>query len=200
MPFLRNSRQERSTGRWVATVFALVALAYPLIVYSLHGHVPFLAFAMGAVLLLVLRAYVMPGEIMKLLRLPLVTAAGMLAILAVIDATIAAKAYPALLSLLVALLFGNSLRRPPSLVERLARMSEPDLPPDGQAYCRAVTWIWCLWLLGNAAIAAILALSEDMALWALWTGLVSYICSGILFAGEMLLRPWIRRRMSGAAE
>jgi len=33
-----------------------------------------------------------------------------------------------------------------------ARLREPDLPAEGQAYCRTVTKVWTAWLLANAAI------------------------------------------------
>jgi uncharacterized membrane protein len=117
-----------------------------------------------------------------------------LASLSIIDAALAAKIYPALFSLMVAALFGNSLRHPPSLVERMAKLRDPDLSVAGRDYCRRVTWVWTVWLVGNAAIATLLAMLRSIELWLLWTGLVSYICSGALFFGEMLVRHWLMRK------
>lgn len=189
MPSSPNSGAARSAGKWGAAAFAVVAAGYPIIVYWLHERVPFIAFALATCLLLLLRAFLFPGGMTRLLRLPLLCAAIMLACLTLIDPVVAAKAYPALLSVLVAALFGNSLRHPPSLVERMAKLHDPGLSPAGAAYCRKVTWVWAVWLLLNAIIAAFLALAPGIGLWALWTGLVSYIFSGTLFLGEMLLRP-----------
>ena len=52
---------------------------------------------------------------------------------------IAARAYPVAISLAMAAIFAASLRHPPTIVERIARLSEPDLPPEGVAYTRQVT-------------------------------------------------------------
>lgn len=197
MPFSPNSGTVPTHGKWSTAVFGLIAVAYPVLVYWLHERVPFIVFALAACLLLVLRAFMASSSVMCLWRLPLLCAAVMLAVLALIAPAAAAKAYPALLSVLMAALFGNSLRHPPSLVERMARLCDPEFSSAGIAYCRNVTWVWTLWLLANAVIAAILALTHSIALWALWTGLVSYICSGALFLGEMLLRPWLLARAGG---
>ncbi|WP_374307492.1 hypothetical protein [Dongia sp.] len=197
MPFSPNRRAVPARGKWSAAIFALIAAAYPVLVYWLHERVPFIVFALAACLLLLLRAFIASGGMMRLLRLPLLCAAAMLAILALIDPAVAAKAYPALLSALLATVFGNSLRHPPSLVERMARLRDPALSTAGIAYCRKVTWVWALWLLANAVIAASLSLTHSISFWALWTGFISYVCSGALFLGEMLLRPWLLARAGG---
>lgn len=189
MPSSPNSGAARPAGKFGVAAFALVAAGYPIVVYWLHERVPFIVFALVACLLLLLRAFLVPDGMTRLLRLPLLCAAIMLVCLALIDPAVAAKAYPALLSALMAALFGNSLCHPPSLVERMARLRDPALSPAGAVYCRKVTWVWTVWLLLNAVIAALLAVAPSVGLWALWTGLVSYICSGALFLGEMLLRP-----------
>ncbi len=105
----------------------------------------------------------------------------------------AAKFYPVAVSLGVAFTFAASLAAPPSLVERLARLREPDLPPEATSYCRKVTWLWAGWLTANGAIAAALALWASDAVWALWTGLINYGVSGLLFAGEFAVRYFMRR-------
>jgi uncharacterized membrane protein len=193
MRFLQNNSRRESSGRRATAVFAVIAIFYPFLVYVLHDRVSFFAFALGASLLLLLRAIFAPGGMLALLRLPLVIAAVALAGLSVINAPLAAKAYPALISLMVAALFANSLRQPPSLIERMARMRDPDLSPAGQLYCRRLTKVWTLWLVLNAAIAAILAALHSLEFWTLWTGLISYLCTGALFFGEMLMRPWLLR-------
>jgi uncharacterized membrane protein len=151
-------------------------------------------FALGACLLLLVRALVAPSDITRFLRLPLLVAALVLAVMVLFDAAVAAKAYPALLSLLIAAVFGNSLRHPPSLIERLARLRDPALTVAGQEYCRNVTWLWTIWLVTNAAMAAGLAIWGSIAIWALWTGLLSYIVTAALFLGEIVLRSKLMQR------
>jgi uncharacterized membrane protein len=81
-----------------------------------------------------------------------------------------------------------SLVYPPSLIERLARRREAELPAQAQAYCRAVTIVWTAWLCVNTLVALILAVFGSDAAWALWTGVISYLIMGVLFAGEFIVR------------
>nr|WP_298689262.1 hypothetical protein [uncultured Dongia sp.] len=196
MPFSPN-RPVGQRGRLGAVLFATVAAAYPIVVYLLRDQIPFYLFALGACLLLLLRAVVAPTDITRFLRLPLAIAALVLAVMVLFDAAVAAKAYPAMLSLLIAAVFGNSLRHPPSLIERLARLKDPALSMAGQDYCRSVTWLWTIWLAANAVIAAGLAIWGSIAIWALWTGLLSYIVTAVLFLGEIVLRSKLQRATVG---
>lgn len=189
MRFLQNNPGQKIAGRRVTAIFAVLAAVYPFLVYLLHERVSFIVFALCASILLLLRALFASQGWLALFRLPLFGAAAALILLSLIDAALAAKIYPALVSLMVAALFGNSLRHAPSLIERIARLRDPDLSAAGQDYCRRLTWIWTLWLLFNAAVAALLAVLPSLDLWTLWTGIISYVCSGMLFVGEMILRP-----------
>ncbi|MBP2292050.1 hypothetical protein [Azospirillum rugosum] len=172
----------------------VLSLAYPGAVYLGRGAVPPLAFVAVALALIGLRLAGSASPAARVWRAPLAGAAVVLAALALLDPALAAKFYPVVVSLGFAAAFGVTLRHPPSLVERFARRTEPDLPPRGVAYCRAVTALWTGWLLLNAVIAAGLALAGDDAAWALWTGLLSYLVTGALFAGEMLVRRAVRQR------
>lgn len=169
------------------------SLLYPALVYAGRGAVPPLAFVAVALALIGLRLAGSTGPA-RVWRLPLAGAALVIGALALLDGGLAAKAYPVVLSLGTAAVFGLSLVRPPSLIERFARLREPDLPPAGQAYCRVVTMVWTAWLVLNAVIAAALALWGSDEAWALWTGVVAYLVMGALFGGEVLVRRVLRRR------
>lgn len=109
---------------------------------------------------------------------------------------LAVQAYPPLVSLTLAAAFAWSLRHPPSAIERLARLTRPDLPPEGVAYTRTVTKVWIAFFLVNATIATVCALWFSVAVWALWTGFISYLAIGALFAGEVLFRSWKMQRVA----
>lgn len=97
-------------------------------------------------------------------------------------------ATPVVASALAAFVFGKSLASVP-LVERFARAQQPpELMVRLTGYCRAVTVVWCAFLAANAAVALALALIAPLSVWALYTGLVSYLLMGVLFAGEWLVR------------
>ncbi|MFT7677409.1 MAG: putative membrane protein [Planctomycetota bacterium] len=94
--------------------------------------------------------------------------------------------------------FGATLRagaRP--MIERFARLQEPDLPVDKQAWCRLWTKIWCVFFVLNGAAAGLLAWLAPLEWWAFYTGLLAYILSGVLLGGEWLLRR--RRFQAGSA-
>lgn len=193
MRFFRSKPVALGTAALVAA-----SLLYPGLVYAGRAAVPPLAFVALALALIGVRFAASSSPIARVWRLPLAGAAAVIAGLAALDGPLAAKAYPVVLSLGTAAVFGVSLFRPPSLVERFARLQEPDLPPQGQAYCRTVTIVWTVWLVANAAVAAALALWGSDALWALWTGIVAYVVMGSLFGGEVLVRRTVRRRHAGA--
>jgi uncharacterized membrane protein len=84
--------------------------------------------------------------------------------------------------------FGYSLLSGPSMIERLARLREPDLPPAAVRYTRRVTQAWCVFFVFNGAACLGTALFSPEAVWSLYTGVVSYILMGLMFGGEYLLR------------
>lgn len=97
------------------------------------------------------------------------------------------RAYPAVMSFGMLALFATTLFRPPSMIERFARLSKPDLSLDGVRYTRRVTQVWCGFFVINGAIAlATVAASREI--WLAWNGLISYLIMGSLFAGEWILR------------
>ncbi|WP_372877312.1 hypothetical protein [Pseudomonas sp.] len=101
--------------------------------------------------------------------------------------------YPVLINLLLLGLFALSLKVGPPLVERLARLREPELPERAVRYTRQVTKVWALFFLGNGLISAALTLWAPLSWWTLYTGLISYGLIGLLFTGEWLMRQRVRR-------
>ena len=113
-------------------------------------------------------------------------------LLGVFDSPALLRWYPVLICASMLSLFGLSLVYGPPMVERLARLREPQLPDVAIAYTRKVTQVWCWFFLGNGLIAATLTLWAPLAWWALWTGLLSYALMGLLFAGEWMVRRRVR--------
>lgn len=103
------------------------------------------------------------------------------------------RGYPVLLNLLLFAAFGASLYRGMPVVERLARLREPDLPPHAVRYTRQVTRVWAGFFLCSALVSCALALWAPLAWWTLYTGLIAYGLMGALFAGEWLVRQRVRR-------
>jgi len=159
-------------------------LAYPALVYfGLQAHSP-LAIAAVLVLVTSLRTLLIRDYTSLLMCLAALTAA-IFSWLG--DSAIGLKCYPVFISACMLTAFSTSLWRGPSIIERLARLQEPDLPPEGIVYCRKVTQVWCLFFIINGSIACVTVFAEDK-IWALYNGLIAYIAMGILFAGEYILR------------
>ena len=100
--------------------------------------------------------------------------------------------YPVAVNLIMLAVFASSLRGEQSIVERLARLQDPELSPRGVRYTRNVTKAWCVFFVLNGAIAATTALIGDLKLWTWWNGLLSYGAMGLMFGGEYLLRCRIK--------
>jgi uncharacterized membrane protein len=178
----------------VRALLTIAGLGYPLVMYRSQGTIPALAFVTAGILLIGGHLATLEGPARELWWQPMLLAGLLLACSSLWDGQIAAKSYPVVMSLAAALAFARSLVTPPSLIERLARLQEPVLPLEGQRYCRQVTKVWTAWLLINAVVAACLAAWGTDALWALWTGVVSYVVMGALLSGEIILRRIVRRR------
>jgi uncharacterized membrane protein len=171
-----------------------LSIAYPLVVFALEARVPAIAFVLAACGLLFLRAVQSPLPTDRSIRFSMIAAIVLIVGLALVDGQVAAKAYPVVISGGLAFLFGASLWRPSSLVERMAELGGETLSPAIRLYCRRVTMVWALWLAINTFIAAALAIFGSLEAWALWTGFLSYLVMGLIFAAEFTLRRFVRRR------
>lgn len=110
------------------------------------------------------------------------------------NALLPLKLYPVLVSAVMLAVFGYTLIVPPSMVERFARMREPELPLAATDYTRRVTQAWCVFFAVNGAIALVTALWASPAVWSVYNGIVSYVLMGLLFGGEYLTRLHFKRR------
>lgn len=106
------------------------------------------------------------------------------------------KLYPVLLSLSFLIMFAWSLRHPPSMVERMARLREPNLPPAAIPYTATVTKVWCLFFILNGGLSLATALWASTELWLLYNGLIAYLLMGLLFGGERLVRQHFVRAVN----
>ncbi|WP_317202887.1 hypothetical protein [Janthinobacterium sp.] len=103
------------------------------------------------------------------------------------------KLYPVLVNGALLIVFAYSLGAPQSIIERLARLREPDFPPAAVAYTRRVTQVWCGFFLVNGGVALGTALWASDAVWSLYTGVIAYLLMGLLFGAEYLARRRFKR-------
>ncbi|MEB3753604.1 septation protein IspZ [Acinetobacter sp. MD2(2019)] len=104
------------------------------------------------------------------------------------------KFYPVAMSLGSLSIFLLTLWRPPSMIERFARVFEPNLPESGVQWTRKVTMVWCGFFLINALIALYTVFFAPMKIWVLYNGFISYLLMGGLLVGEFILRKYQQRK------
>lgn len=167
-------------------------LGYPVVIFlGLQFVEPrYLAMILGTVLLLRWRNS-LPALLKQFSRLQKIL---VLTLLAWIIATSISndeellRIYPAIISISMLILFAMSLKYPPSMIETIARLKDPQLPAAAIGYTRKVTWVWCLFFAINGTIAIYSALYSSRGFWVLYNGVIAYILMGLLLAGEWLWR------------
>lgn len=126
------------------------------------------------------------------LTLGLLAVAAAIGLIALYDRDLSVRLYPALMNLALLVAFAQTLVSGPSMIERFARLMEPDLGDAGIRYTRKVTWVWVGFFAINGAIAAGTALYGDWRVWTLYNGVIAYIAIGALMGGEYLVRRKVR--------
>ena len=180
---------------------ALLAVAYPALVYV--GLTHFQPRVLGALLLAILLLRLRPRALAFWHAMPEAERALFYALLAltiaigISNAEWLLRLYPAAMSLGMFAIFARSLRHPPTFIERIARQHEPELDAAGVRYTRRVTQVWCAFLAANSVLA-LFSVFASREFWALWNGLGAYLCMGLLFSGEWLLRRRLRPSSAGA--
>ena len=173
----------------VIALLAVATLAYPAAVYLALGRVGH-QWLLAALAVLAVSRAVFARELFWW-----VVAAGVVVLCAAgwtrADA-LAVKLYPVLVNTVLLAVFAWSLRHPPSVVERLARRSEPQLPPAGVRYTAQVTAMWCIFLGINGGIAMATVLWGSDGAWAFYNGFLAYIFMGCVAAGEWLVRQRVK--------
>lgn len=111
---------------------------------------------------------------------------------------LAALLYPVFMSATLFVAFAVTLFRPPSMIERFARIMEPDLDARGVRYTRKVTMVWVSFFALNGLAAFWTVQRGDLFYWGLYNGLISYLLAGLLFAVEFLVRRRVRARSEPA--
>jgi uncharacterized membrane protein len=179
--------------------FAILTIAYPFIVYLSLGHLPpgilvlILLAVYGARFIAVRRRAANVGS--PLAAWLFFALASFAVVVFATGSSATLLYYPVVVNAMLFAVFGYSVLHPPTVIERLARLREPNLPASGVAYTRRVTIAWLGFFVVNGAIAFATALAGDVSVWSLYNGLIAYVLMGVMFAVEFLLRQRIRRRV-----
>ncbi|TKF22695.1 DNA gyrase subunit B [Vibrio genomosp. F6] len=182
--------------KWLTALSALVIFTYPLAVY--FGINKFGLQAVGLLLGIIFLIRIFTGSQAKIKELKhLAWISGSAGIVLLVLGIMFKQHgwltfYPVVVSLCMLTVFASSLKQPQTIIERLARLQEPDLPQSGIIYTRTVTKVWCVFFIINATIAFYTCF-QPLEIWTLYNGLISYILAGCLFASEWIIRQQVKK-------
>lgn len=178
-----------------SAIFAGLSLLFPLMAIVL------LRFWGAEAAIAVLLVMLLARLLLPLLRgIPLGMSLALLPVLvgvaavAVVDEQLSIRLYPVFMNAAMFAAFGATLWSPPSMVERFARIVEPDLPASGVQYTRKVTMVWMGFFVVNGMIAFWTVMQPGWNIWALYNGFLAYLAAGCLFATEYFIRQRVRQR------
>jgi len=194
-------------GRWLRAGLSLLVagalVLYPLLMYIGESRLGVQSMAIGIIAVCVLRlaisrfgASALDARAALGIRELLLICCGAIALALVTlwrGSSSAMLYYPVLVNGVMLVAFAGSLLSPPTVVERIARLRDKDLPAEAIPYLRRVTAAWCVFFILNGAIALYTATASSFETWALYNGLIAYILIGAMFAGEFLIRMRVMR-------
>lgn len=174
---------------------AVLATLYPFAVYfGLQYFAPRIIAACLFALLL-LRLFIVRKALLKsakTLLVPVVLAVMMAALVTMTGAADQLTLMPVIVTAGFFFAFAYTLFFPPSLVEVLARLQEPNLPKEGVVYTRKVTMAWCVFFIVNGSISFYTHLKGDMQLWTFYNGFLAYIFIAAFAGVEWLIRQRVK--------
>lgn len=185
------------TSKITGVLSAIVLLAYPFVVYYGLNRWGIGAVAAVFIILFVLR--IAAGNQTRLRELKYIAwLSGGAGVVLTLFAFVFKNSswftyYPVMVNLLMLGLFAQSLRQKESLIERFARLQEPELPDYAVRYTRNVTKVWCVFFIINASLA-LLTTFMSITVWTLYNGLLSYLFAGALFACEFVVRLIVKKK------
>jgi uncharacterized membrane protein len=186
-------------SRLIGLLSAIFTVGFPAFIFFAHDLVAPSIIALVGVALLLARLATVSRRAEPVVLVGLAGGAALLAIAAATGNETTMLLYPTLVNASLMGLFAVTLWRPPSLAERLARMQGMEVSPEGVIYTRRVTALWALFFFFNGAIAGVLAIWGDLAIWALYTGVFGYVMAGALMVTELVFRRYYKARIARRA-
>ena len=186
-------RLPRSALRLFNLLVLLSLAAYPFLVYYGKERIGALWMSVGLLLLWGVKSLLSRQRWQQIVALALLLC---VALFQFADKPGFLYFYPVVINLVLLAVFAGSLFTPMSVVERIARSQEPDLPASAVPYTRTVTKIWLAFFILTGSPIYLLWQAGYLHAWSLYTGFISYVLMGLLFAGEWSYRRYYKRKHS----
>ena len=102
--------------------------------------------------------------------------------------------YPVMVNIVLLAVFISSLFSSQTIVEKIARLRDPNFSEREIPYARKVTLAWSFFFAINGCVAFITVMLQDKFYWSIYNGAISYVLMGLMFAVEFYCRKrYIRR-------
>ena len=109
------------------------------------------------------------------------------ALVALLNKDLLPYAYPIMISLSWALIFGCSLLKGPTIIEEFMKIKVDEITDKHRQYARKLTFIWFTFLSLNSFLSY-LSNFYSMSYWMLYNGFISYVLIGGLIFGDIAYR------------
>jgi len=179
----------------------ILAFLYPFLIYAgLHYFnasskvLVLLIVAVGTVYFLAYTDDAKGKGIRNLRFWGMITAVLILSVLTYLTENIGyAKLYPVIMNIFLLMSFSLTLQKGPNMIFRFATLQDKSILESEEKsaienYCRKVTVVWIGFFIINGSIAFFTVFWADDKIWTLYNGFISYICMGMLFAIEWIVR------------
>ena len=182
---------------FLKVIALIMVLCYPFVIYFGMGH-----FSTRYLLLAIACAFLLRFFALKKQSSPFsqsfifVVIVGLIvcAIGIVFNSVMMVKLYPVFVNFILFIFFFHSLFYPPSVIERIARITNPALSIDAIRYTRKTTMVWCGFFVANGMISLWTVFFASAKIWMLYNGFIAYILMGLLFSIEYLVRCWVKKK------
>ena len=102
--------------------------------------------------------------------------------------------YPVIVNAILFIVFTASILGKRPIITVLAMLKEKELSPFAISYTRILTIFWAVFFVINGLIALYTAIINDLKVWTLYNGFISYILIGIIFTAEFILRVFLKKK------
>lgn len=103
------------------------------------------------------------------------------------------KWYPVVINFSIFFIFFISSFAKETVIQKFARLIEPDIKPKALEYTRKLTYVWVLFtfLIFSISLGTIFL---SQRIWEIYNGFISYILVGIFFAIEYIIRVRFKKK------
>lgn len=103
------------------------------------------------------------------------------------------KLYPVVVNCFIFLVFFISSFSKETVIQKFAKLTEPNIKPKALEYTRKLTYYWAIFTFFNFLIS-LWTVFLPQKIWSIYNGIISYILVGSFFAIEYFVRKRFKKK------